>query len=303
MKQFTITPVMGKRLIGLGMAAHPAVQAVLKKGTLLIVAGSTNGYVAEEILKGLGIEGFDRKGFRRGTVFPPGFDARTVASPFPGDVVLVDGVWQKGKTIFDVADGLKAGDVILKGANTLDLLGGQGAALIGDPQTGTAGAAIRAVVGRRAQMIVPVGLEKRVLEDVRELAEELERPRRERAEAVAAARDGLHGAGCDRRADGGGCTIGGGGRHLRRGGQRLGEHSRHERAGGGRRQPDPVGGERAGLSSLIRLPAEVSYGTPGTAPRPDRPCPPHEAGERGRMRPLAGHTARFPNTSPGPCPI
>lgn len=176
MKQFTITPVMGKRLIGLGMAAHPAVQAVLKKGTLLIVAGSTNGYVAEEILKGLGIEGFDRKGFRRGTVFPPGFDARTVASPFPGDVVLVDGVWQKGKTIFDVADGLKAGDVILKGANTLDLLGGQGAALIGDPQTGTAGAAIRAVVGRRAQMIVPVGLEKRVLEDVRELAEESNAP-------------------------------------------------------------------------------------------------------------------------------
>ena len=31
-----------------------------------------------------------------------------------GDVVLVDGVWLKGKTIFDVADDLKAGDVILK---------------------------------------------------------------------------------------------------------------------------------------------------------------------------------------------
>ncbi len=173
MRQFTITPSMGKRLIGLGMAAHPAVQAVLRKGTLVIVAGSTNGYVAEEVLKGLGIGGFDRKGFRRGTVFPPGFDARTVASPFPGDVVLVDGAWQKGKTIFDVADGLKAGDLILKGGNTLDLAGRQAAVLIGDPQTGTAGAAIRAVVGRRVQMIVPIGLEKRVTEDVRDLAEEL----------------------------------------------------------------------------------------------------------------------------------
>ena len=176
MKQFTITSSMGKRLIGKGMAAHPAVLAVLKKGTLVIVAGSTNGYVAEEVLRSLGIGGFDRKGFRRGTVFPPGFDPRTVASDFPGDVVLVDGTWQKGKTIFDVADGLKAGDVILKGGNALDLTGRQAAVLIGDPQIGTAGAAIRAVVGRRVQMIVPVGLEKRVADDIRELAEELNAP-------------------------------------------------------------------------------------------------------------------------------
>jgi hypothetical protein len=173
MKQFTITPSMGKRLIGKGMAAHPAVQAVLKKGTLVIVAGSTNGYVAEEVLQSLGIRGFDRKGFRRGTVFPPGFDPRTVASDFPGDVVLAKGAWQKGKTIFDVADHLKAGDMIVKGGNTLDLAGRQAAVLIGDPQIGTAGAAIRAVVGRRVQMIVPVGLEKRVVEDIRELADEL----------------------------------------------------------------------------------------------------------------------------------
>jgi hypothetical protein len=173
MKQFTLTPAMGKRLIGKGMAAHPAVQAVLKKGTLVIVAGTTNGYVAEEILKTVGIDGFNRTGFRRGTVFAPGFDPRTVASEFAGDVVLVDGAWQKGKTIFDVADNLKAGDVILKGGNALDLLGRQAAVLIGDPQIGTAGAAIRAVVGRRVRMLVPIGLEKRILEDVRDVAEEL----------------------------------------------------------------------------------------------------------------------------------
>lgn len=176
MRQFTITASMGKRLIGMGMAAHPTIQAVLKSGTLVIVAGSTNGYVAEEILKTLGIHGFDRTGFRRGTVFPPGFDPRTVAHDFPGDVVLVNGAWQKGKTIFDVADTLKAGDVVLKGGNALDLPGRQAAVLIGDPQTGTAGAAMRAVVGRRAQLIVPIGLEKRVVEDIRELAEDLNAP-------------------------------------------------------------------------------------------------------------------------------
>lgn len=177
MRQFVLTPAMGKRLIGKGMAAHPAIQAILKKGTLVIIAGSTNGYVAEEILKATNQSaGFSRTGFRRGTVFPPAFDPRTVASDFRGDVVLVDGKWQQGKTIFDVADTLKAGDVILKGGNAVDPFGRKAAVLIGDPQTGTAGAAIRAVVGRRAQMIVPVGLEKRVLDDIDDLADELNAP-------------------------------------------------------------------------------------------------------------------------------
>ncbi len=36
---------------------------------------------------------------------------------FPGDVVITDGVWQKGKALADVIDRLKEGDVILKGAN------------------------------------------------------------------------------------------------------------------------------------------------------------------------------------------
>ena len=51
MKQYIITPAMGKRLIGLGMAEHPQILRVLESGTLVIIAGSTNGYVAEEILK------------------------------------------------------------------------------------------------------------------------------------------------------------------------------------------------------------------------------------------------------------
>ncbi len=171
MKHFVITPSMGKRLIGKAMAAHPSVQAVLKKGKLAIVAGTTNGYVAEEVLAATGQgEGFSRKGFRRGVVVPPSFELGSVRAEFSGDVVLVDGVWRKGKTIFDVADELEAGDVILKGANALDLSRRQAAILVGDPKAGTAGAAIRAVYGRRARLIVPVGLEKRVCCDLSSLA-------------------------------------------------------------------------------------------------------------------------------------
>ena len=180
MKQFVITPAMGKRLIGKGMAAHPAIVEVLAGGTLVIVAGSTNAYVAQEVLAATGqAAGFSPLGFRRGVVVPPknatpplaeGDLPGQKAGPFPGDVVLMDGKWDPGKTIFDVADGLKAGDVILKGANAVDLRGRQAAVLIGHPQAGTAGAAIAAATGRRVRLIVPVGVEKRVDEPVADLA-------------------------------------------------------------------------------------------------------------------------------------
>lgn len=169
MKQFVLTSSMGKRLIGKGMAAHPAIGDVLKKGTLVIVAGTTNAYVAEEILAATGqAEGFTRRGFRRGVTVPPG--ASAPAAEFAGDVVLVDGVWQKGKEIFDVADELKAGDVVLKGANALSADTTRAAVLIGHPQAGTIGAALPGVFGRRVRLIVPVGLEKRVCDDLDEIA-------------------------------------------------------------------------------------------------------------------------------------
>jgi len=174
MKQFVITPSMGKRLIGKAVAVHPAVRKALAKGTLVIIAGTTNGYVAEELLTALGqADGFTRQGFRRGAVMPPGFDVASVAHEFPGDVVVTDGVWQKGKEIFDVADDLVEGDVILKGANAVDVRRGHAAVYIGHPKAGTIGAALQAVVGRRVQLIVPVGLEKRVLGNVTDLANEL----------------------------------------------------------------------------------------------------------------------------------
>lgn len=169
MKQFCVTTSMGKRLIGKAMVVHPDIKAVVENGTLVIIAGTTNGYVAEEVLKSLGqAEGFSRKGFRRGMTVAPG--AKVSRADFPGDVVISDGKWQKGKTIMDVADELKTGDVVLKGANAFDTHG-HPAVQIGHPKGGTAIKALSAVVGRRVRLIVPVGLEKRVFEDVHALAQ------------------------------------------------------------------------------------------------------------------------------------
>lgn len=167
MEQVLLTPAMGKRLIGLAMVQHPDVRRVLAKGTLVIIAGTTNGYVAEEILRSLGQAGFSREGFRRGVTVAHG--AKVAKADFPGDVVIKDGVWLNGKTIYDVTDDLQRGDVILKGANAYDPQG-QPAVYIGHEKGGTILSALAAVVGRRVQLIVPVGLEKRVFESVHTLA-------------------------------------------------------------------------------------------------------------------------------------
>jgi hypothetical protein len=182
MQQYVLTTAGSKRLIGKGLASHPAILAALESGTIVIVAGTTNGYAAEEVLTQIGqAAGFEKKRFFRGITLPPsGADAGSGGpskeNPFPGDVVIAKGQWQKGLTIFDVVDELREGDVIVKGANALDVARQRAAVLIGDPKGGTIGAAIQAVVGRRVRLILPVGLEKRVVEDLDTLAVKLNTP-------------------------------------------------------------------------------------------------------------------------------
>jgi len=182
MRQFVLSPAAGKRLIGKALATHPAIETALKSGTLVIVAGTTNGYVAEEILAKIGqAEGFSRQRFFRGITLPPWLPTNEAGmlpdmSGFPGDVIISKGVWQKGKTIRNVVDDLEEGDVILKGANALDLPSWQAAVLIGHPKAGTIGLALQAVVGRRVRLILPVGLEKRVFSDLNDLAVRLNAP-------------------------------------------------------------------------------------------------------------------------------
>ncbi|MCW4019387.1 MAG: hypothetical protein NWF00_12035 [Candidatus Bathyarchaeota archaeon] len=181
MKQFIVTPVAGKRLIAKAIASNPAILNVLKRGTLVIVAGTTNGYVAEEVLTSIGAEGFSKNRFFRGIILPPSKNVTTEGrltdeNKFPGDVIITNGVWQKGKTINDVCCSLKEGDVILKGTNALDIQHKRAAVLVGHPEAGTAALVLQAVAGRRIRLIIPVGLEKRVDSDLYDLAESLNAP-------------------------------------------------------------------------------------------------------------------------------
>ena len=182
MRQVLLTPAAGKRLIGKGIARHPDVITALKGGTVVVIAGTTNGYVAQELLAVIGqAQDFRRERFFRGITLPPGRPASETGrlpdeSGFPGDVVIKDGVWKKGETIFDVAADLKEADVILKGANAVDLASRRAAILIGHPQAGTIGASLPAHFGRRVRLILPVGLEKRITGNLDELAARINAP-------------------------------------------------------------------------------------------------------------------------------
>lgn len=170
-KQFLLTPAAGKKLIAKAFVYIPEILKALKEKTIVIVAGTTNGYIARELLNYAGCsEDFSAKGFYRGITLPPGYKNDGQKVEFPGDVVIEKGVYKKGKTIFDVIDDLDKGDIILKGANAVDPVNKKAGVLIGHPKGGTVQAALATVIGKRAVLYIPVGLEKRVYRDIDELA-------------------------------------------------------------------------------------------------------------------------------------
>ena len=182
MFQLVVTPSAGKRLIAKATIECASVKNAINKGTIVIVAGTTNGYIAEELLIKTGqSKDFNRKRFFRGITMPPSIKTTDTGrlpdeSQFPGDVVLVNGLWDKGKTIFDVVSELKEGDVIIKGANCLDLVRNKAGILIGHPKGGTIVTALQAIVGKRVKLVLPVGLEKRISDDIDEMARFLNDP-------------------------------------------------------------------------------------------------------------------------------
>lgn len=176
--QISLTPAAGKRLIGRAVAAMPEVADALQNRTVVVLGGTTNAYVARAILENRGhMEEIDPRRFFRGVVLPP----RQKPDPegrnrFGGDLILEHGRLIRGKQIFDVAENLRAGDIVIKGANAVNLRTRQAGVLIGSPVVGTMGAILPAAVGRRVTLIVPVGLEKRVDEDIADLAALLNTP-------------------------------------------------------------------------------------------------------------------------------
>jgi hypothetical protein len=162
-----LTSSEGKRLIGKGVAVLPEVQKALKSGLIVIIKGTTNSYVAEEILG----KKVDKTNFRRGVVLP-GFLG---GSPSP-ERQIPDVIIEKGKvtelTLEEAVPKLRGGDVLMKGANALDLFGTTGVYVASDT-SGTIGLSIGTLMARGVNLIVPVGLEKLVPTPIHNIVKEV----------------------------------------------------------------------------------------------------------------------------------
>jgi hypothetical protein len=161
-----LTVAQSKRLIAKAVAHMPEVQWALAKGTVVIGRGTTNGYVAEEILGHV----IPKGEYVAGRTLPPGVPWERLGRGTYPDIVLVKGVPQEGATVVGAVAGMGPGDVFIKGGNALDYAHKTVGVLIGHPQGGTVGGMYGSVVSRKITLILPIGLEKLVVEDLDALA-------------------------------------------------------------------------------------------------------------------------------------
>jgi hypothetical protein len=159
----TLNPSESKRLIARAVAVLPEVKTVLQKGTLVIGWGTTNAFVAEEILG---------KTIAHKSDFASGVICEGELNGNHPDMKIMPFVLRGGK-ISEVhqkaaLQEFKPGDVFIKGANAIDTAGDIGilaAAHFG----GSVYDAWWASAGRGGCFICPVGLEK-LVPSVRDVA-------------------------------------------------------------------------------------------------------------------------------------
>ena len=161
-----LTVAESKRLIAKGIAAHPPVVQALEEGIVCVAKGSTNAYVVEELTG----ESIDKTQYMTGRTLPAGSDAGKKLSAGLPDCILRKGKWDREADSKSIVEEMGPGAVYLKGANALNYERDQAALLIGHPTGGTIGATIGTIIARRIKLIVPVGLEKSVPIDLKDLA-------------------------------------------------------------------------------------------------------------------------------------
>lgn len=149
-----LTPAESKRLIARAVRELPEVQRALVGGRIIIATGTTNAYVAEELLGPV----FPRSQFISGHIIDGAFGVG-------GGPRLQPLVVERGQTVEtpwqEVLPKLTPQDVFIKGASAVDPQGNAGILLM-HPAGGTIGAALGTVTARGVPLVVPVGLEKLV---------------------------------------------------------------------------------------------------------------------------------------------
>jgi hypothetical protein len=169
--QTIFTVAESKRLIAKAVAQMPIVKKALTEGMVIICHGTTNTYVAEEIIG----EKIEHMSFVFGKVKPEKNAKKYPEVERIGPVVLIKGQRKQGISLEQALEQLKPGDVVIKGANALDY-NNQTAGIIVGSSAGTIGKAYPKIVGKKAHLIIPIGLEKQIAGNVVDITRKMRQP-------------------------------------------------------------------------------------------------------------------------------
>lgn len=156
-----LTVSESKRLIAKGVRALDYVDRALEEGIVAVGKGTTNAYIAEELLG----RSIDKTKYVLGVTFPER------SKPFKTEGTLPDVIIRRGEVLENVSTAeilreIGPGDVFIKGANAINPALNQAGVLIGHPEGGTLAAALGVLTSRRAHLLVAAGLEKVVPVDI-----------------------------------------------------------------------------------------------------------------------------------------
>jgi len=167
--QIVLTSSQSKRLIARGILAWAPFGEAFENGIVAVAKGTTNAYIAEELLREAGpketADEFEKHLYVTGRTAPARGDASWAKSQLP-DVVFERGTLRQGATVAAAAAEMGPGDIFLKGANAINYELGQAAVLIGHPTGGTLSSVLGTLVSRKVRLVHPVGLEKEVPGDL-----------------------------------------------------------------------------------------------------------------------------------------
>lgn len=167
-----LTVAESKRLIAKAVARLPVVRHALNEGIVIICKGTTNTYVAQEILN----KPIEHGSFVLGRVYPSQDGKKLGNVKQINEVILINGVHKPEISLQEAVEMLSPQDVVIKGANLLDYKNKLAGVCIGSPTAGTAGTVVPFAIARRAHMIIPIGLEKLVAGNLVDIAEMLNNP-------------------------------------------------------------------------------------------------------------------------------
>ena len=168
----TLTVSEAKTLIAKAVVQMPMIQQALDDGMIIIARGTTNTYIAQELLH----HDIEHGTFVTGRIYPKAGGKKFGPLKMKPEIILVKGKIDSTMSFSEAVTKLQPGDIMIKGANALDYNNKLAGVYIGSKTGGTTGTFMPYVVARKAHLIIPVGLEKLVAGSLIDITNTMQEP-------------------------------------------------------------------------------------------------------------------------------